>query len=237
LIKRSVIHALSGIGLLVSGLAQASDNPFSGPSIAIGFGSRAIGSQIDTSTETAMLAQHINKLGNTTVEKTSNNQSALLPVVDLSYGFSLNDDWITSVGINFEPGKSSGGKSTLAYGNTDIAATLSMKNHLSFYVAPGRRLGENWLLYGKLSLHQIDAEHGLELKNASSSHSPATVSSRLRGVGIGVGAKWAMAKNLTLGMGVDFIRFDKFTHRDQGVPFYSNKPNMIQTDLQLGYHF
>jgi len=89
LIKRSVIHALSGIGLLVSGLAQASDNPFSGPSIAIGFGSRAIGSQIDTSTETAMLAQHINKLGNTTVEKTSNNQSALLPVVDRLMDFRL----------------------------------------------------------------------------------------------------------------------------------------------------
>jgi opacity protein-like surface antigen len=235
--NQGIIYTLASIGFLVSAQAQATDDPFTGPSLAAGIGIRSVGSQIDTSTNTAALARKTSGISSTTISHASDTRASLQSLIDLSYGFATGKNWVTSVGMRYDPGKVNGGDTKLVIGSTDIAANLNLKNHLSVYVAPGRRLGEDWLLFGKLSYHQINAQHAMTLNGATSRYRAPGATSRLHGIGIGMGAKWALAKHLNLGVGIDFIRFDKFTHQDRGVKFYDNRTHMIQTDLQLGYHF
>lgn len=108
--------------------------------------------------------------------------------VDLlgSYGFAMGPQWVGTVGLSLGLKNSDFG--SMVIGSTTSTATA--KNHLSVSFAPGYRVGNDGLVYGKLAFHTLSANY-----TSSSGFDETKTHS---GTGFGVGYAMALSSNLEL---------------------------------------
>lgn len=103
-----------------------------------------------------------------------------------SYGFSMGPQWVGTFGVAVGLKNSDLG-STVSAG---IPTSTTAKNHLSLSFAPGYRIGNDGLVYGKLAYHSLSVNTtsatGFDKTNTHS------------GTGFGVGYAMALSSNLEL---------------------------------------
>lgn len=113
-----------------------------------------------------------------------------------SYGYAMGGDWIGTAGLTIGLVGSDFG----SYMQGGTTSTAKIKNHYSVSFAPGYRLGDRGLIYGKVAYHQADVNYtatsGFDLTTAH------------RGTGVGIGYAMAMSDTLELRGEYEFVKFD-----------------------------
>jgi opacity protein-like surface antigen len=230
---KTMVLTTASFTILSSGLAHATD-AFVGPSIALGLVTGNNQNGLQTS---KTFRDEATALGAKPVTSPQASKTSVLPILDLSYGFPLANQWVGTVGMSYDIGKLNFGRGSLAQmGNDSANLDLTLKDHLSVYLAPGMRMGSEWLVYGKLGYHSAISNYRFSRTDNDTS---ASGTDRLSGLGIGAGANWAIAKKLELRMEVEYIRFNgyDFKAEAQSPSLATIKPSMTRANVLLGYRF
>jgi len=146
--------------------------------------------------------------------KLSGNSTPL--TIDLAYGIPLSDKWLVTTGYTYDFGKA-----TLNYSSKNLDLKTSLKQHMSFYVAPGLRIAPQWLAYTKVGYHQVT------LANTDINYNR-----KVGGIGYGVGAAYAITRNLEARAEIEQVKFKKVTEDS-----ISARPQMNRANLLVGYRF
>lgn len=121
--------------------------------------------------------------------------------VDVSYGIPVAGNFITTIGASYGFGESDFGKQFIfAGGRNSGYAGLKMRNQISAYVAPGLRLSDRVLVYGKVGVHQALGKYKdatLLKKNIET----------LTGLGYGAGVSFALNHHVELGAEVQRVKY------------------------------
>ena len=105
--------------------------------------------------------------------------------VQAAYGLELSSSSAIGFGLNYSLGNS---KSGTAYDNKVASDTANIKNQYSFYLEPGSLLGDNTLLYGKISVEK--GKFAVTSTPASQSFSKS-----ISGTGYGAGLRHMLDKS------------------------------------------
>ncbi len=187
--------------------AHADDTSFTGASAAIGVGA------VRSHTEYGIIFR-----GNTI------DHTAAVGKVDLSYGFNLASQWVTSVGATYDLNKTNLGTVHFTDSSGSFDSENKLKNHFSLYVAPGYRFASNWLGYAKLGWHTAKVEfNDGEIGRYETQHS---------GFGYGVGIATALSPHLELRFEIGHVDFNQKEKED-----VTAKPDTTDGLVYLGYRF
>jgi len=97
-----------------------------------------------------------------------------------SYGFALNPNWLVTFGIGYNMLKENYGTGVTPAGQS----TLTARDHINLSVAPGYRVSDSGLVYGKLSVHSATFVEDM----------PAgSFTKAIGGTGWGLGYAWVLA--------------------------------------------
>ena len=234
---KPLILSLGVCALALTSLSTLADTPqaakFTGPALAVGLSAGSSEIEVKNSPE---MDAYLRPSSGSSYSERSSNQGYAQPTVDLSYGFALNERLVGTVGLSYDFGAVDTKTAPMLTGSSEQGPAIKLTRHRSIYVAPGLRLGREWLLYGKLGYHQITAKHQWKItKNGKTSPQQ---SSTLSGASIGFGANWAMTRNLELRMEAEAINFNRLDdHFADGSKTYSARPSMVRSNLLLGYRF
>lgn len=132
-----------------------------------------------------------------------------------SYGFDMGSQWVGTVGLAL--GLKSTSFGTLVSGA--ISNSASGKQHIALSFAPGLRVGNEGLVYGKLAYHQLAVNY------TSSSGFDDTKTHT--GTGIGIGYAYAVSPQIELRG-----EFESVSYGAQTVGTTSASPK--QTNLSFG---
>lgn len=133
-----------------------------------------------------------------------------------SYGFAMSKDWVGTVGLSVGLKKSDYDAVDFP-GNTTTAA---VKNHIALSFAPGFRIGDQGLLYGKVALHSMAVNY----TNTNGFDTTLTH----QGTGIGLGYAFAISRNVELRAEYETVQFEAQNTN----PTTTSKPK--QTALTFG---
>ena len=100
-----------------------------------------------------------------------------------SYGFEINPQWVGTVGLSYSVKTSAAGTVDYTSGGAQ-AIEAKFKNHTALSFAPGLRVGNNTLVYGKLAYHQLSVDY------TDSASTGGTT--QHTGTGLGFGAAFAI---------------------------------------------
>jgi hypothetical protein len=219
--------------------AMAKD--FTGPAISLGAGYDAISTRVTTSPTFTSAVQHAYGDAYQPASSHSSMQGSMGPMLDLSWGFDLGNRWIGTVGGNLEFGKRTGPETSLGWLNNGIgtlSSTFSMERHASLYASLGKRLAENWLLYGKLGYHQ--ASGSADFRGGSQAQPSLKQTTQLTGVGGGVGVVRTFASGLELRMETEYISFSNYSlyaDQEKTAKILDGKPTVVRMSILAGYRF
>lgn len=143
------------------------------------------------------------------------NEAALIA----SYGFAMGKDWVGTVGLSL-------GLMDSDYGSANAAgSTAKAKQQMALSFAPGYRIGNDGLLYGKLAFHQMDVSYTNNFGfNRTKTH---------QGTGYGIGYAHTLAPSLELSVEYEVIDFDS----QRISSFETAKPKQGNLNLGLAYRF
>lgn len=113
-----------------------------------------------------------------------------------SYGFAMGKDWVGTAGLSLGLKNSDYGN----YTSGSVTSTGTAKQHTSVSFAPGYRIGNDGLVYGKLALHQMTVNY--------TSSSGFDVSKTHQGTGIGIGYAHALSPSLEFSVEYETVQFD-----------------------------
>lgn len=116
--------------------------------------------------------------------------------IEGSYGFVAGDKIIVSVGATYDLFDTE----LLSISDGGNSAKLKETNHFSLFVAPGYRVSDNALIYGKLGYHHSN------IKSSYSAGGEDNINESVHGLGYGLGAKVALNKELYFS--VEALRVD-----------------------------
>lgn len=194
--------------------AQTSN--FEGASVGLGFA--AVGTNTKISGDTGNFID----MGKTSV----------IPALDFSYAYAIDSKWLLGVGATYDLGKTKAGGAQLSDGSDTETINFEGKNHYSVYVQPTYTLTNTTAVFAKLGYHSMK---GTESYTHTTDGS-GSASSRLKGIGYGVGVKTFIDKNLYLQAEALIVDFkSKTVSDDEGSATYKVKSNGGL--ITLGYKF
>lgn len=143
--------------------------------------------------------------------------------LDASYGFGLSPEWVLTVGAVYDLNRTDFGRVTYVSGGVQTV-NAKLKDHFAVYVAPGYQVAPNWLVYGKLSVHQAKAEYtDSGAVNGETTHS---------GTGFGFGAATAFSKQVE-----GRFELEQVNYNEKSGNLSTGKPKTTQATFYLGYRF
>ena len=195
---------------LVSGVAVAQTNQnFVGP--AIGIAVTAQNNKVPLTSQVASI--------NGQTSQANDTATSLLG----SWGLALSDRWVATVGLAWDLNTTDFGKVNYTSGGNQTI-TLKAKEHLSLSVAPGYKVSNDVLVYGKLAYHQLKASYTDTATNSS------TVDHN--GTGFGLGVAMALTPRTELRAEYEAVKYNEQTVRTT-----SGKPEQTLFSLGLLYKF
>lgn len=138
-----------------------------------------------------------------------------------SYGFAMGTDWVGTVGLSLGLMDSNFGTYTVSYGS----ASAKTRQHIALSFAPGLRIGNDGLLYGKLAFHQMDVNYNNSFGfDVTKTH---------QGSGLGIGYAHALSPSLEVSVEYEAMKFEaqRVTDVDTAYPKQNN------LNLGLTYRF
>ncbi|MDZ7938042.1 MAG: porin family protein [Rhodoferax sp.] len=137
-----------------------------------------------------------------------------------SYGFNMGSQWVGTVGMALGLKSTSFG----TYVGTGSNSYATTKQHIALSFAPGLRVGDAGLVYGKLAFHQISVNYTSTLNfDDTKTHT---------GTGLGVGYAYAVSPQLELRGEVEAV-----TYGAQAVGTTNSSPKQTSFALGLLYKF
>lgn len=133
-----------------------------------------------------------------------------------SYGFAMSKDWVGTLGLSVGL-KNSDYDTVVSSGVTNNAVA---KNHIALSFAPGWRINEQSMVYGKVALHSMTVNY------TASTGFDKTITHQ--GTGLGLGYAMAISRNIELRAEYETIQFDA----QNTAATTTSKPK--QTDLTFG---
>lgn len=136
------------------------------------------------------------------------------------YGYALGKDWVGTLGLSL------GLKNSDYATYTSTNSTATAKEHISFHIAPGYRVGNDGLVYGKLAVHQMRV-------NYVNSSSGIDVTKTHQGTGVGIGYAHALTPSLEFSVEYETVKFDSQTDTVSGTA----QPQQGNLNIGLAYKF
>lgn len=134
------------------------------------------------------------ELNNGLTDLANNSTEAALTA---SYGYAMGKDWVGTVGLSLGLKNSEYGTYTATGGTT---STATAKQHVALSFAPGYRIGNDSLVYGKLAFHQMTVNY--------TSTSGFDLTKNHQGTGFGVGFAHALSPSLEFNAEYETVQFD-----------------------------
>jgi hypothetical protein len=113
-----------------------------------------------------------------------------------SYGYAMGKDWVGTLGLSLGLKNSDYG----SYTSGSTTSTATAKQHISISFAPGYRVGNAGLVYGKLALHQMTVNYV--------STSGFDLTKTHQGTGFGIGYAHALSPSLEMSVEYEIVKFD-----------------------------
>jgi opacity protein-like surface antigen len=140
--------------------------------------------------------------------------------VDLlgSYGFAMGNNWVGTVDLKL-------GLKKVKFGDEQVGAnteTATIKRHLSASFAPGYRVGESGLVYGKVGFHSATVNY--------TSTSGTDFDRTHAGVGIGLGYAVALSPSMELRGEFESVAYNGESNGGSGI----SKIYPEQTNFTIG---
>jgi hypothetical protein len=135
-----------------------------------------------------------------------------------SYGFAMGKNWVGTVDLKL-------GLKKVSFGDEQIGAnteSATIKQHFSASFAPGYRVGDSGLLYGKVGFHSATVNY--------TSTSGTDFDRTHAGVGVGIGYAMALSPSMELRADVESVQYDGQANGSGGV----SKLYPEQTNFTLG---
>jgi len=233
--SKTLIHGLGACALALTSLVclagETDSAAFTGPAISLGVSTVKSQLEINGSDDDKARVQQLkaNKVpGNYSSSVNSSGRSTPLSI-DFSYGVPLSAQWVTTLGASYDFGKSSM-NTTLMSGSAlpTLQLKSTLKQHIALYIAPGMRIGSQWLVYAKGGYHQIKADYS----STKNSKLVESTSFTHRGFGYGIGTVYAATRNIEARVEVEQVNFKAFSSEGGNV-----KPKMTRANLLVGYRF
>ncbi len=198
----------TALALMTLSSAWANETSFTGASIGGNLGYRH--SNVDFS-------------GYLAGRSTSSNKA--IAQLEGSYGIAMSEAVVLSVGATYDLNSTSMGNLSYNAGSGKTAnASTKLKQHWSLYLAPGYRVAKDWLVYGKLGYHRATVDYTDSVF--------ASGSTQLNGVGYGVGAAYAVARNVELGAELQRVNFNSGSGNAS-----TGKPSLTELIVKAAYRF
>jgi opacity protein-like surface antigen len=150
-------------------------------------------------------------------------QTNSIGVVDLGYAIALNKDWSLGLGLAFDLGKTKAG-SLIDAGPPSLSIKFSGKNHYSLYVQPSYNLNDSTAVFGKVGYHTIKGEV-IDIDGNNDS-------SKIHGLGYGLGLKTMVTKNVYIQTEVMWVNY-----KDEVGAADTNKLKTTSGLVSVGYQF
>jgi hypothetical protein len=209
-------------------LSQAKN--FAGPSIAI---------------SGAFNSGDVKVTADNTVETASSNfgKSNIIPVIDLSYGIPIDNNFLVSIGASYDLSKSTLGEASANLDDDgdgtagDIyTEKLTIKDHYSLYIQPTYIFSNTSAVFAKLSYNF--AKGSLNETGTTLTPTSFTASRNIEGFGYGIGLKSLLNNNLYIQVEAGIDEYDKetATDSDNGIT-YSFDPKVVTGKISIGYKF
>ncbi len=197
-------------------LVQAQSKEFEG--FSAGLGISAVGANTKITGDSGSTID----LGKTTI----------VPVLDFSYSYALDNKWLLGVGVSYDLGKTKSGDARFVDGSDVETINFKGKDHYSVYLQPTYALTNTTAVFAKLGYHSIK---GTETYT-STVDGDYSASSRYKGMGYGVGVKTFIDKNLYIQAEAQIVDFKSKTFTDDaGSVSYKVKSNA--GIVSIGYKF
>jgi hypothetical protein len=116
--------------------------------------------------------------------------------VTASYGYAMGKDWVGTFGLSLGLKNSDYG----SYTSGGITSTATAKQHIAVSFAPGYRISNDGLVYGKLALHQMTVNY--------MSTSGLDMTKTHQGTGFGIGYAHALTPSLEFSVEYETVKFD-----------------------------
>ncbi len=116
--------------------------------------------------------------------------------VTASYGYAMGKDWVGTLGLSLGLKNSDYGN----YTSGGITSTATAKQHIAVSFAPGYRISNDGLVYGKLALHQMTVNY--------MSTSGFDMTKTHQGTGFGIGYAHALTPSLEFSVEYETVKFD-----------------------------
>jgi opacity protein-like surface antigen len=148
-------------------------------------------------------------------------KTSVEPALLGSYGFAISKDWVGTVGLSV--GLKDSDYDSVTTGST--TSTAVAKNHIALSFAPGWRVNEQGLLYGKVALHSMRVNY------TSNAGTDTTLTHQ--GTGIGFGYGLAISQNIEFRAEYESVQFDG----QNTAATTTSKPKQTNFNFGLLYKF
>lgn len=156
----------------------------------------------------------------------------VVPRFDGSYLFALNDKWLFGAGLSFDLSPFNG--ENYDTGEPTTKTKIRTKNHFSLYLQPTYAIDSSLAVFGKLSYQSSSINAIWTCPVAVGCYSDHM---RLDGVGLGLGLKKMINKNIYVQLEGEYVDYDNKTLYDNANPFWYRNNNSYSGTLSAGYHF
>lgn len=154
----------------------------------------------------------------------------IAPSIGLNYTFKLSDSVFFAVGGDYYIGKHDLFRLSLEVDDQGQAALkIKEKNHFALHVAPGYKISEKTMLYGKLAWHQSEVDISA---NVTGQETQASWGSRIHGLGYGLGLKAFFNNHAFIAAEVERINYRTADFFDANTAYGTTAANVY-----LGYRF
>lgn len=144
--------------------------------------------------------------------------------LNAAYGFALGESAVLSVGAAYTINDTKFGQVDYPNGAQTVSVNGKLKNHWSVFVAPGYRFAPQWLGYAKLSYDEARSDYTDTLMGSGTS--------RHHGIGYGLGAAYALTRNIELSAEAQQTRLSSASFA-----LSSGKPTVTEFKLGANYRF
>ena len=138
------------------------------------------------------------------------------------YGYALGKDWVGNLGLSL--GLKNSDYAT--YTSSSENSTATAKEHISIHIAPGYRVGNDGLVYGKLAVHQMRV-------NIVNTKAGFDVTKTHQGTGVGIGYAHALTPYLEFSVEYESVKFDS----QNLIQSATAQPQQGNLNIGLAYKF
>jgi len=138
------------------------------------------------------------------------------------YGYALGKDWVGTLGLSLGLKNSD----YTPYITSSENNTATAKQHISIHIAPGYRVGNDGLVYGKLAVHQMKV-------NYVTTTAGIDMTKTHQGTGVGIGYAHALTPSLEFSVEYESVKFDS----QNLIQTVTAQPQQGNLNIGLAYKF